>query len=137
MTTLQYQVCKLLLEQNKKGRFSPEEIAKDMINFYVQKLGDISNEEFMSSLLNSLEKEKNEVLKLFIQYTLNFFMMLELYHRKDSEEKEKLMEMGKPLVKDSFEELINFLKSKEGTESVKELSITHQIVKSLNKNKLV
>ena len=124
MTTLQYQVCKLLLEQNKKGRFSPEEIAKDMINFYVQKLGDISNEEFMSSLLNSLEKEKNEVLKLFIQYTLNFFMMLELYHREDSEEKKKLMEMLKPTVKDSFKVLIKFLESKEGYESLE---------KSLNK----
>ena len=88
----------------------------------------------MSFLLNSLEKEKNEILKLFIQYTLNFFMMLELYHREDSEEKEKLMEIAKPTLKNSFEELINFLKSKEGIESVKELSITHQIVKSLNKN---
>ena len=59
--------------------------------------------------------------------------MSELYHREDSEEKEVLMEMGKPLLKNSFEELINFLKSEEGIESVKELSITHQIVKSLQK----
>jgi len=116
-----------------KGRYSPEEIAKDMINFYAQKLGDVSSIEFMSFLLNSLEKEKNEVLKLFIQYTLNFYIMLELYHREDSEEKEKLMKIGKKTVKDSFEELINFLKSKEGNESLEELSVTHQIIKSLQK----
>jgi hypothetical protein len=116
-----------------KGRFSPEEIAKDMINFYAQKLGDVSSIEFMSFLLNSLEKEKNEVLKLFIQYTLNFYIMLDLYHREDSEEKELLMIMGKPQVKDSFENIINFLKTEKGKESLEELSITHQIKKSLQK----
>lgn len=133
MTTLRYQVCNLIIEQNEKGRFSPEEIAKDMINFYAQKLGDVSSIEFMSFLLNSLEKEKNEVLKLFIQYTLNFYMMLDLYHREDSEEKELLMIMGKTQVKDSFENIINFLKTEKGNESLKELSITHQIIKSLQK----
>ena len=133
MTTLTYKVCDLIIEQNEKGRFSPGEIAKDMLDFFTKKTGDLSTKEFMNFLLNSLEKEKNEILRLFIQYTLNFFMMSELYHREDSEEKEVLMEMGKPLLKNSFEELINFLKSEEGIESVKELSITHQIVKSLQK----
>ena len=133
MTTLTHRVSKLLLEQNEKGRFSPSEIAKNMLDFFAEKTGDVSTVEFTTFLLNSLEKEKNEVLKLFIKHTLKFFTMLELYHREDSEEKEKLMEMGKPLVKDSFEELINFLHSKEGIKSVKELSITHQIVKNLNK----
>ena len=133
MTTLTYQVCNLLLKQNMKGRFSPEEIAKDMINFYAQQLGDVSTIEFMSFLLNSLEKEKNEVLKLFIQYTLNFYIMLDLYHREDSEEKKELMEMGKPQVKNSFENIINFLKTEEGKESLEKLSITSQIEKSLNK----
>ena len=133
MTTLTYQVCNLIIEQNEKGRFSPSEIAKDMLDFFTKKTGDVSTIEFTAFLLNSLEKEKNEILRLFIQYTLNFFMMSELYHREDSEEKEKLMEMGKPLVKDSFENIINFLKSKEANESVKELSITHQIEKNLNK----
>jgi hypothetical protein len=132
MTTLKYQVCNLIIKQNDKGRFSPEDIAKDMINFYAQKLGDISTTEFMSFLLNSLEKEKNELLKLFITYTLNFYMMLELYSREDSEEKEKLMEMAKPNVKGSFENITNFLKSKDCKESLEELSVTHQIVKSLN-----
>ena len=135
MTTLTHQVCKLIIEQHKKGRLSPGEIAKDMLDFFIKKTGDLSTKEFMNFLLNSLEKEKNEILRLFIQYTLNFFMMSELYHREDSEEKEVLMEMGKPLLKNSFEELINFLKSEEGIESVKELSVTHQIVKSLNKKK--
>ena len=133
MTTLTYKVCDLIIEQNEKGRFSPGEIAKDMLDFFTKKTGDLSTKEFMNFLLNSLEKEKNEILRLFIQYTLNFFMMSELYHREDSEEKEVLMEMGKPLLKNSFEELINFLKSEKGIESVKELSITHQIVKSLQK----
>ena len=32
--------------------------------------------------------KKNEILRLFIQFTLNFFMMSELYHREDSEEKD-------------------------------------------------
>ena len=50
--------------------------------------------------------------------------MLVLNDREDSEEKEKLMEMGKPLVKDSFEELIKFIQSKKGTETLKELSIS-------------
>ena len=133
MTTLTYQVSKLLIEQHEKGRLSPSEIVKDMLDFFTKKTGDLSTKEFMNFLLNSLEKEKNEILRLFIQYTLNFFMMSELYHREDSEEKEKLMEMGKPLLKDSFENIIKFVQSKEGIESVKELSITHQIVKSLNK----
>ena len=129
MTTLTHQVSKLIIKQNEKSIFSPGEIAKDMLDFFSKKTGDVSTKEFMNFLLNSLEKEKNEILRLFIQYTLNFFMMSELYHREDSEEKEKLMEMGKPLVKDSFENIINFLKSKEAIESVKELSITHQIAK--------
>jgi len=133
MNTLTYRVSKLIIKQNEKGRLSPSEIAKDMLDFFTKKTGDLSTIEFTAFLLNSLEKEKNEVLKLFIKYTLNFFMMSELYHREDSEEKEKLMEMGKPLVKDSFENIINFLKSKEANESVKELSITHQIEKNLNK----
>ena len=89
--------------------------------------------EFTAFLLNSLEKEKNEVLRLFIQYTLNFFIILTLHDKEDSEEKKVLMEMGKPRVKDSFEELIKFVQSNEGYESVKELSVTHQIVKNLNK----
>tara|TARA_B100001758_G_scaffold245755_1_gene259386 strand:+ start:583 stop:984 length:402 start_codon:yes stop_codon:yes gene_type:complete len=133
MTTLTHQVSKIIIEQHEKGRLSPGEIAKDMLDFFTKKTGDLSTKEFMNFLLNSLEKEKNEILRLFIQYTLNFFMMSELYHREDSEEKEVLMEMGKPLLKNSFEELINFLKSEKGIESVKELSITHQIVKSLQK----
>ena len=133
MNTLTYRVSKLIIKQNEKGRLSPSEIAKDMLDFFTKKTGDVSTIEFTAFLLNSLEKEKNEILRLFIQYTLNFFMMSELYHREDSEEKEKLMEMGKPLVKDSFENIINFLKSKEANESVKELSITHQIEKNLNK----
>tara|TARA_B100000482_G_C12535097_1_gene270012 strand:- start:411 stop:818 length:408 start_codon:yes stop_codon:yes gene_type:complete len=133
MNTLTYQVCNLIREQNEKGRFSPGEIAKDMLDFFSEKTGDVSNKEFMNFLLNSLEKEKNEILRLFIQYTLNFFTMSELYHREDSEEKKVLMEMVKPLLKDSFENIMNFLKSKEAIESLKELSVTHQIVKSLNK----
>ena len=133
MTTLTYQVCNLIIEQNEKGRFSPGEIAKDMLDFFTKKTGDVSTIEFTTFLLNSLEKEKNEVLKLFIQYTLNFFIILTVHDKEDSEEKKVLMEMGKTRVKDSFEELINFLKSKEGIESVKELSITHQIEKNLNK----
>ena len=131
MNTLTYQVCNLIREQNEKGRFSPGEIAKDMLDFFSEKTGDVSNKEFMNFLLNSLEKEKNEILRLFIQYTLNFFTMSELYHREDSEEKKVLMEMVKPLLKDSFENIMNFLKSKEAIESLKELSVTHQIVKSL------
>ena len=134
MTTLTYKVCNLIIEQNEKGRFSPSEIAKDMLDFFAKKTGDVSTIEFTTFLLNSLEKEKNEILRLFIQYTLNFFMMSELYHREDSEEKEKLMEMGKPLVKDSFEELIKFVHSNEGYESLKELRITHQLEK-VYKNK--
>ena len=133
MTTLTYKVCNLIIEQNEKGRFSPSEIAKDMLDFFAKKTGDVSTIEFTTFLLNSLEKEKNEILRLFIQYTLNFFIILTLHVKEDSEEKKVLMEMGKPRVKDSFEELINFLKSKEGIESVKELSITHQIEKNLNK----
>ena len=133
MTTLTYQVCNLIIEQNEKGRFSPGEIAKDMLDFFAEKTGDVRNKEFMNFLLNSLEKEKNEILRLFIQYTLNFFTMSELYHREDSEEKKVLMEMVKPLLKDSFENIMNFLKSKEAIESLKELSVTHQIVKSLQK----
>jgi len=78
-----------------------------------------------------LEKEKNEILRLFIQYTLNFFIILTLHDKEDSEEKKVLMEMGKPRVKDSFENIMNFLKSKEAIKSLKELSVTHQIVKSL------
>ena len=133
MTTLTYKVCNLIIEQNEKGRFSPSEIAKDMLDFFTKKTGDVSTIEFTTFLLNSLEKEKNEVLRLFIQYTLNFFTMSELYHREDSEEKKVLMEMVKPLLKDSFENIMNFLKSKEAIESLKELSVTHQIVKSLQK----
>tara|TARA_B100001094_G_C18084029_1_gene746792 strand:- start:188 stop:589 length:402 start_codon:yes stop_codon:yes gene_type:complete len=133
MTTLTYKVCNLIIEQNEKGRFSPSEIAKDMLDFFTKKTGDVSTIEFTAFLLNSLEKEKNEILRLFIQYTLNFFTMSELYHREDSEEKKVLMEMVKPLLKDSFENIMNFLKSKEAIESLKELSVTHQIVKSLQK----
>ena len=131
MNTLTYKVSKLIIEQNEKGRFSPSEIAKDMLDFFTKKTGDVSTIEFTAFLLNSLEKEKNEILRLFIQYTLNFFIILTLHDKEDSEEKKVLMEMGKPRVKDSFEELMNFLHSKEGIKSVKELSITHQIVKNL------
>ena len=131
MNTLTYQVCNLIIEQNEKGRFSPSEIAKDMLDFFTKKTGDVSTIEFTTFLLNSLEKEKNEVLRLFIQYTLNFFIILTLHDKEDSEEKKVLMEMGKPRVKDSFEELIKFVHSNEGYESLKELSITHQIVKNL------
>ena len=133
MTTLTYQVCNLIREQNEKGRFSPSEIAKDMLDFFTKKTGDVSTMEFTAFLLNSLEKEKNEVLRLFIQYTLNFFIILTVHDKEDSEEKKVLMEMGKPRVKDSFEELIKFVHSNEGYESLKELSITHQLEKSLNK----
>ena len=133
MNTLTYQVCNLIIEQNEKGRFSPSEIAKDMLDFFTKKTGDVSTMEFTAFLLNSLEKEKNEVLRLFIQYTLNFFIILTVHDKEDSEEKKVLMEMGKPRVKDSFEELIKFVHSNEGYESLKELSITHQLEKSLNK----
>ena len=133
MTTLTYQVCNLIKEQNEKGRFSPSEIAKDMLDFFSKKTGDVSTIEFTEFLLNSLEKEKNEVLRLFIQYTLNFFIILTVHDKEDSEEKKVLMEMGKPRLKNSFEELIKFVQSNEGYESVKELSITHQLEKSLNK----
>jgi len=131
MNTLTYKVSKLIIEQNEKGRFSPSEIAKDMLDFFTKKTGDVSTIEFTAFLLNSLEKEKNEILRLFIQYTLNFFIILTLHDKEDSEEKKVLMEMGKPRVKDSFENIMNFLKSKEAIESLKELSVTHQIVKSL------
>ena len=133
MDTLTYQVCNLIIEQNEKGRFSPSEIAKDMLDFFAKKTGDVSTIEFTAFLLNSLEKEKNEVLRLFIQYTLNFFIILTVHDKEDSEEKKVLMEMGKPRLKNSFEELIKFVQSNEGYESVKELSVTHQIVKNLNK----
>tara|TARA_B100000530_G_scaffold283888_1_gene198089 strand:+ start:63 stop:464 length:402 start_codon:yes stop_codon:yes gene_type:complete len=133
MNTLTYRVVKLIIKQNEKGRFSPSEIAKDMLDFFAEKTGDVRNKEFMNFLLNSLEKEKNEILRLFIQYTLNFFTMSEIYHREDSEEKKVLMEMVKPLLKNSFEELIKFIQSKEAIESLKELSVTNQIVKSLQK----
>ena len=133
MDTLTYQVCNLIIEQNEKGRFSPSEIAKDMLDFFTKKTGDVSTIEFTAFLLNSLEKEKNEVLRLFIQYTLNFFIILTVHDKEDSEEKKVLMEMGKPRLKNSFEELIKFVQSNEGYESVKELSVTHQIVKNLNK----
>lgn len=133
MNTLTYQVCNLIIEQNEKGRFSPSEIAKDMLDFFAKKTGDVSTIEFTTFLLNSLEKEKNEILRLFIQYTLNFFIILTLHDKEDSEEKKVLMEMGKPRVKDSFENIMNFLKTEECKESLKKLSITHQIIKSLNK----
>ena len=133
MNTLTYQVCNLIIEQNEKGRFSPSEIAKDMLDFFTKKTGDVSTMEFTAFLLNSLEKEKNEVLRLFIQYTLNFFIILTVHDKEDSEEKKVLMEMGKPRLKNSFEELIKFVQSNEGYESVKELSVTHQLEKSLNK----
>lgn len=133
MNTLTYQVSKLIIEQNEKNIFSPSEIAKDMLDFFAKKTGDVSTKEFTDFLLNSLEKEKNEILRLFIQYTLNFFIILTVHDKEDSEEKKVLMEMGKPRLKDSFENIMNFLKSKGGTESVKELSITHQIEKRLNK----
>ena len=133
MNTLTYQVCNLIIEQNEKGRFSPSEIAKDMLDFFTKKTGDVSTIEFTTFLLNSLEKEKNEILRLFIQYTLNFFIILTLHDKEDSEEKKVLMEMGKPRLKNSFENIMNFLKSKEAIESLKELSVTHQIVKSLQK----
>ena len=133
MTTLTYQVCNLIIEQNEKGRFSPSEIAKDMLDFFAKKTGDVSTIEFTTFLLNSLEKEKNEILRLFIQYTLNFFIILTLHDKEDSEEKKVLMEMGKPRVKDSFENIMNFLKSKEAIKLLKELSIYHQLEKSLNK----
>ena len=131
MNTLTYRVSKLLSEQDEKGRFSPSEIAKDMLDFFAEKTGDVSTVEFTAFLLNFLEKEKNEILRLFIQYTLNFFIILTLHDKEDSEEKKVLMEMGKPRVKDSFENIMNFLKSKEAIKSLKELSVTHQIVKSL------
>ena len=133
MNTLTCQVCNLIIKQNEKGRFSPSEIAQDMLDFFTKKTGDVSTIEFTEFLLNSLEKEKNEILRLFIQYTLNFFTMSEIYHREDSEEKKVLMEMVKPLLKNSFEELIKFIQSKEAIESLKELSVTNQIVKSLQK----
>tara|TARA_B100001093_G_scaffold210420_1_gene202026 strand:- start:31 stop:438 length:408 start_codon:yes stop_codon:yes gene_type:complete len=133
MTTLTYQVCNLIIEQNEKGRFSPSEIAKDMLDFFAKKTGDVSTIEFTTFLLNSLEKEKNEVLRLFIQYTLNFFIILTVHVKEDSEEKKVLMEMGKPRLKNSFEELIKFVQSNEGYESLEKLSIYHQLEKSLNK----
>lgn len=133
MNTLTYRVSKLIIKQNEKGRFSPSEIAKDMLDFFSKKTGDVSTIEFTEFLLNSLEKEKNEILRLFIQYTLNFFIILTLHDKEDSEEKKVLMEMGKPRVKDSFENIMNFLKTEECKESLKELSVTHQIVKSLQK----
>jgi hypothetical protein len=133
MNTLTYQVCNLIIKQNEKGRFSPSEIAQDMLDFFTKKTGDVSTIEFTEFLLNSLEKEKNEILRLFIQYTLNFFIILTVHVKEDSAEKKVLMEMAKPRVKDSFEELIKFVHSNEGYESVKELSATHQIVKSLQK----
>ena len=37
MNTLTYQVCNLIIEQNEKGRFSPSEIAKDMLDFFTKK----------------------------------------------------------------------------------------------------
>ena len=41
--------------------------------------------------------------------------------------------MGKPRLKNSFEELIKFVQSNEGYESLEKLSIYHQLEKSLNK----
>tara|TARA_B100001094_G_C17950663_1_gene680356 strand:+ start:297 stop:698 length:402 start_codon:yes stop_codon:yes gene_type:complete len=124
MNNLKYQVCNLIIEQKEKGRFSPREIGKDMLDFFAKKTGNVSTKEFTDFLLISLEKEENKLLKLFIQYTLYYYTELVLSDSKDSEEKKVLMEMAKPRVKNSFEELIKFVESKECYESIKELSIS-------------
>ena len=133
MNSLKYQVCNLISEQQRKGRLNADEIGKDMLDFYMKKYNIESTKEFMSFLHNQIMTEKNKLLKLFIIYTLNYVMIQEILHKEDSEEKEKMIEMGKPNLKNSFEEIGNFLKTKECNDAVKELSIWHQICKRLKK----
>ena len=128
-TTLKYHVCNLIIRQNDKNKFSPSEIAEEMLNFYSKKVGDTSSTDFTTILKKSLEEEENELLKAFIAYTLNFFMMLIIYPREESEEKKKLMEIGKPVLKESFENIMNLLHSEKGNDVIKEMSNEHQLLK--------
>ena len=125
MTSLRYQVCNLLLRQNNKGKFCPYEIGKDMIDFYTKKVGNMSAKEFTSFLLNSSEKQENKLLKAFILFTLNFFMMVTISSSEETDETRKIIDIGKPIMQKSFENIINILHSEDCMDILKELSITN------------